>query len=140
MDSAIQKKETSIVFFDGVCNLCNSTVLFFIDRNPKNNLRFASLQSGAAQALLGKKIGLGEFPSSVLLLENGILYQKSDAVLNISKYLSFPWNIFFLFRLVPRFLRDIVYDWIAKNRYRWFGKLEVCRIPSPNLKSRFLEF
>ncbi|EMJ92583.1 thiol-disulfide oxidoreductase DCC family protein [Leptospira alstonii] len=132
-------QKTPIVFFDGVCNLCNEAVLFFIDHNPKNDLRFASLQSDAAQTYLGKKIEVGESPSSVLFLENGILHQKSNAVLKIAKYLSFPWNLFPVFRFVPGFLRDTIYDWIAKNRYRWFGKSEACRMPDPNLKFRFLE-
>ncbi|EMG10207.1 PF04134 family protein [Leptospira interrogans serovar Grippotyphosa str. LT2186] len=83
-----------IVFFDGICNLCNSVVLFFLDRNRKGNLKFVSLQSMAAERILGKKVGLNDSPSSVLFLEDGILYQKSNAILKISAHLCFPWNIF----------------------------------------------
>ncbi|MBM9501315.1 thiol-disulfide oxidoreductase DCC family protein [Leptospira sp. 201903071] len=140
MDLMEDKRETPIVFFDGVCNLCNGTVLFFLDHNPKKNLRFASLQSEFAERILTKKNLPDVAPSSVLFLENGILYEKSNAVLKIAAHLSFPWNLASIFRWVPTLLRDIVYDWIAKNRYRWFGKSEACRIPSPELKSRFLEF
>ncbi|EMO28411.1 thiol-disulfide oxidoreductase DCC family protein [Leptospira noguchii] len=128
-----------IVFFDGICNLCNFVVLFFLDRNQKGNLKFASLQSMAAERILGNKVGLNDSPSSVLFLEEGILYQKSNAILKISAYLCFPWNLLPLFRWVPVCFRDRIYDWIARNRYRWFGKLETCRIPDPSLKHRFLE-
>lgn len=128
-----------IVFFDGVCNLCNGAVLFFLDHNPRGNLFFASLQSDAAQRLLGKKAEPGEFPSSVLFLENGILYRKSEAVLRIAEHLSFPWNSFSWTRIFPSVLRDFVYDRIARNRYRWFGKTEACRLPTPAFRSRFLE-
>ncbi|MDI7195349.1 DCC1-like thiol-disulfide oxidoreductase family protein [Leptospira santarosai] len=130
--------ELPIVFFDGVCNLCNASVLFFLDRNRKENLRFASLQSSIAEKILGKKTEWNDSPSSVLFLENGILYQKSTAIIKICAYLNFPWNLFSLFRWIPSFVRDFAYDWIARNRYRWFGRLDSCRIPDPNLKSRFL--
>ncbi|MBM9577825.1 thiol-disulfide oxidoreductase DCC family protein [Leptospira sp. 201903070] len=139
MDSIFEKRETSIVFFDGVCNLCNGTVLFFLDHNPGKNLRFASLQSKGAERILGKKVLPKDSPSSVLFLEKGVLYEKSTAVLKIATHLSFPWNLAQIFRWIPASLRDFVYDWIAKNRYRWFGKSEACRIPSPEYKSRFLE-
>ncbi|EKN89428.1 PF04134 family protein [Leptospira interrogans str. 2003000735] len=128
-----------IVFFDGICNLCNSVVLFFLDRNRKGNLKFVSLQSMAAERILGKKVGLNDSPSSILFLEDGILYQKSNAILKISAHLCFPWNIFPLFKWVPGCIRDYIYDWIARNRYRWFGRLEICRIPDPSLKHRFLD-
>ncbi len=130
--------ELPIVFFDGVCNLCNASVLFFLDRNRKENLRFASLQSSIAEKILGKKMEWNDSPSSVLFLENGILYQKSTAIIKICAHLTFPWNLFSLFRWIPSFVRDFAYDWIARNRYRWFGRLDSCRIPDPNLKSRFL--
>ncbi len=131
--------ECPIVFFDGVCNLCNASVLFFLNRDQKENLRFASLQSSIAEKILGKKIELKDSPSSVLFLEKGILYQKSTAIVKICAYLTFPWNLLPLFRWVPNPIRDFVYDWVARNRYRWFGRLDTCRMPDPNLKSRFLE-
>ncbi|PJZ54662.1 thiol-disulfide oxidoreductase DCC family protein [Leptospira adleri] len=139
MDSISQKRKTPIVFFDGVCNLCNGTVLFFLDHNPKGNLSFASLQSEAAANILGKKILPDQSPSSVLFLEEGVLYEKSTAVLKIAKHLSFPWNFVPIFGWIPSFFRDLLYDWIARNRYRWFGRSEACRIPSPELKKRFLD-
>ncbi|MDI7172784.1 thiol-disulfide oxidoreductase DCC family protein [Leptospira santarosai] len=130
--------ELPIVFFDGVCNLCNASVLFFLDRNRKENLRFASLQSSIAEKILEKKTEWNDPPSSVLFLENGILYRKSTAIIKICAHLTFPWNLFSLFRWIPSFVRDFAYDWIARNRYRWFGRLDSCRIPDPSLKSRFL--
>ncbi|EMY27655.1 PF04134 family protein [Leptospira interrogans serovar Australis str. 200703203] len=111
----------------------------FLDRNRKGNLKFVSLQSMAAERILGKKVGLNDSPSSILFLEDGILYQKSNAILKISAHLCFPWNIFPLFKWVPGCIRDYIYDWIARNRYRWFGRLEICRIPDPSLKHRFLD-
>ncbi|RHX80285.1 hypothetical protein DLM76_12235 [Leptospira yasudae] len=138
-ETGLTPQKSPIVFFDGVCNLCNAAVLFFLDRNRKQNLLFASLQSNAAERILGKKVGFEDSPGSVLFLEEGILHQKSTAVLKICAHLSYPWKLLPFFGWVPPFLRDWIYDWIARNRYRWFGRLEACRMPDPKLKSRFLE-
>jgi predicted DCC family thiol-disulfide oxidoreductase YuxK len=131
---------TSVVFFDGVCNLCNGTVLFLLDRDKRERLRFAPLQSEAAAALLDGR-GLArarEALDTVLLLEGDTLYERSDAALRIAKKLSGAWPVLYVLILVPRFLRDAVYDLIARNRYRWFGRTEECRVPTPALRARFL--
>lgn len=129
-----------IVLFDGVCNLCNGTVQFIIDRDPSGAFRFAALQSDAGKTALaarGRAAPEGE-PDSVLLLDGDRVYERSDAALRIARRLSGAWRLFFVFIVVPRFLRDLVYRFIAKHRYRWFGKTEECRVPTPELRARFL--
>ncbi|WP_247232386.1 thiol-disulfide oxidoreductase DCC family protein [Telluribacter sp. SYSU D00476] len=128
----------NIVFFDGVCNLCNGAVNFLIDHDAKQRLRFASLQSEAGQAVL-QKYGLPQHQyESFLLLKGDRLYQKSDAALEVARLLGGMWTGFYVFKLVPRFLRDAVYSWVARNRYRWFGKNSSCRMPTPELRGRFV--
>ncbi len=130
----------SIVLFDGVCNLCNGSVLFIIDRDPRQRFRFAPLQSEFAVNLLAS---LGEGvpepgADSLVLVEDGAVYQRSDAALRIARNLRAPWPLLWMGSIVPRALRDRVYDFIARNRYRWFGREESCRIPTPALRERFL--
>lgn len=127
-----------IILFDGICNLCNSSVNFIIDRDKKNLFKFASLQSEAGQSLL-KKHGLNssEF-DSIILITGGKYFGKSSAVLRIAKDLNLPWKFFQVFIIIPSPLRDFLYDFIAGNRYKWFGKKDSCRIPTPDLKSKFL--
>ncbi|HRG07921.1 MAG TPA: thiol-disulfide oxidoreductase DCC family protein [Cyclobacteriaceae bacterium] len=127
-----------VILFDGVCNLCNSSVLFIIQRDPKAKFRFASLQSdfGKAQML---RFGLNDSElNSVLVIKEEILYQKSNAALEIARNLTGGWPMLYAFKIIPAFLRDWVYNWIAQNRYRWFGKKNACMIPTPELKSRFV--
>lgn len=129
-----------IVLFDGVCNLCSASVQFIIDRDPKGIFRFASLQSERAAELLraeGRTPPVGD-PESVVLIENGVVYEHSGAALRIARRLGLPWSLFFVFWIVPWFVRDAVYRLIARNRYRWFGRSEQCRIPTPELRARFL--
>lgn len=131
-----------ILFFDGVCNLCNSSVNFVIDHDPKGVVRFAPLQSGVAHEKLsvhGISAGQGADHDSMVLLEGDRVYVRSSAALRLAKYLSFPWNLGAVFLIVPRPIRDFVYGVIAKNRYAWFGKSDTCRVPTPELKARFLE-
>jgi predicted DCC family thiol-disulfide oxidoreductase YuxK len=130
----------SIVLFDGVCNLCNGSVLFIIDRDPRQRFRFAPLQSEFAVNLLAS---LGEGvpepgADSLVLVEDGTVYQRSDAALRIARNLRAPWPLLWMGSIVPRALRDRVYDFIARNRYRWLGREESCRIPTPALRERFL--
>ncbi len=127
-----------IILFDGVCNLCSAAVHFVIKRDSKNNFRFASLQSEFAKKLL-PKFNHGHEVTTIVLIDNDKIYFRSDAALEISKGLRGLWPVFFIFKIVPRFLRDFVYDFIAKNRYRWFGKTDACWLPSPDLKSRFVD-
>jgi predicted DCC family thiol-disulfide oxidoreductase YuxK len=130
----------AVVLFDGVCNLCNATVQFVIDRDPHGYFRFASLQSDAAVRLLGEhqlKVPEGD-PDSVLVIEDGRVHSHSEAALRIARRLGLPWSLAVLGRMFPRFVRDAVYRLIARNRYRWFGRSETCRIPTPELRARFV--
>lgn len=135
-DRALSDKP--VVLFDGVCNLCNGSVLFIIKRDPQSKLKFSSLQSdyGAEQM---KRFNLPPSAlNSVLLIKNDQLFQKSNAALEIARMLDGIWPGMYAFKIVPLFIRDFIYDWIAKNRYRWFGKKEECMIPTPEMKARFV--
>jgi predicted DCC family thiol-disulfide oxidoreductase YuxK len=127
-----------VVLFDGVCNFCNGTVNFLIRQDREKKLRFAALQSEAGQALL-REHGLptGEFGSFVFI-EAGKAYTASTAGLRLYRHLPWYWRWTQIFWIVPRPLRDAVYNWIARNRYRWFGKKNACMIPTPDMRERFL--
>lgn len=129
---------TPVILFDGVCNLCNSSVLFIIKRDPRAQFKFASLQSEFGQEQLRRFTLPTTELNSVFLLADGKLYQKSNAAIKIAGRLTGGWPLMAIFRIVPTRVRDAVYDWVARNRYRWFGKREVCMIPTPELKSRFI--
>jgi len=132
------KKEHPVLLFDGYCNLCSSSVQFVLTRNGKENVQFASLQSDFGAKTL-KDAALGsDYTSSLVFLENGKTYVKSDAALRLAKHLNGLWKIGSVFLIIPTFIRNSVYDWIAKNRYKWFGKKEVCWIPDEKWKSRFI--
>lgn len=132
-------EEGPILLFDGVCNLCSASVQFVLKRNSKENVRFASLQSEfAVKALKDSKLPT-DYLNSLVLLENGKTYVKSDAALKLAKHLNGAWKLGGVFSIVPRFIRDAVYDWVAKNRYKWSGKKDVCWIPEPRWKNRFIE-
>lgn len=127
-----------IILFDGVCNLCDSSVQFIIKRDPEGKFKFASLQSGIGQELL-KKHGLKSTINSFVLIENGKVYVKSGAAIRICKQLYGLWKMSTVFLVIPPFIRDSLYGVIAKNRYKWFGKKESCLFPSPEWKNRFLD-
>ena len=127
----------NIVLFDGVCNLCNRSVDFIIRNQKSHKLQFASLQSDVGKSIVNKS-GLDEIPDSVMLFVDGELLVRSDAALAISTYLKRPYVYGIIFKYVPKILRDSVYNLIAKNRYRWFGKKETCRVPSADERERFL--
>lgn len=132
--------EHPVILFDGVCNLCNGAVQFVIERDPKGRFRFASLQSDAGGELLrthGLKVPEGD-PESIVLIEGGKAYECSSAALKIARGLSGGWWLLYAFMIVPSFIRDLVYRWIAANRYRWFGKSEECWVPTAELRTRFL--
>lgn len=130
-------KPKSIILFDGVCNLCNKAVQFIIRHDKNGYYSFASLQSDFAKELLSK-FGNRNDLKSIVLIEGEYLFIKSTAVLKICRHLSGGWKSAQVFLLVPRFIRDAVYDIIARNRYRWFGKRKECMLPSEELKKRFL--
>ncbi len=127
-----------IVLFDGVCNFCNASINFVIDRDSKGVFKFAALQSDIGQEIL-KKYGLKQDNfDSIILEKEGVIYQKSDAALEIVRNMDGFWQIFYVFKLIPAFLRNPVYDLIARNRYRMFGRTDACRMPTAELKARFL--
>lgn len=128
-----------IILFDGVCNLCNSSVNFIIDNDHKNVFKFTSLQSEKGIDLLKKYDLLDKNIDSVILVENDKAYVKSDAALKIAKTLGGKYKMFYGLIILPAFIRNFFYDIIAKNRYKWFGKKDSCRIPTLELKSKFLE-
>lgn len=127
-----------ILLYDGVCNLCNSSVQFTIKHDKYNRIRFAALQSEVGKALLTKH-QLSEKLDSVIFIENNKAYTKSDAPLHVTKYFGGLYPLARVFLIVPKFIRNSIYDWIAKNRYRWFGKQESCMMPTPEIRARFLD-
>lgn len=127
----------AVILFDGICNLCNGSVNFIIDRDKHNRFKFAALQSDAAVRHLNKEPG-GEL-DSIVLIENGTVYKRSTAALRIARRLNGFWPILYIFILVPPFIRDAFYNWIALNRYSFFGTSETCRVPTPELRDRFID-
>ena len=128
-----------VVLFDGICNLCTSSVQFIINHDPRQQFRFASLQSAFGQQVLEKYNLPVTASGSFILLGNGIIYTKSSGALRVAKKLSGAWPALTTFMIVPPFIRNAVYDFVAKNRYKWFGKKEECWIPTSNLKDLFIE-
>jgi predicted DCC family thiol-disulfide oxidoreductase YuxK len=128
----------SIILFDGVCNLCNGAVNFVIKRDPGNVFKFTPLQEKQGVLLLKKHAIDAQKLDSIVLVENKKVYTKSSAALRIARKLSGLWPLFFVLLIIPSFIRDGVYDFIAKNRYKWFGKKEQCMIPTPGLREKFL--
>lgn len=128
-----------VLLFDGVCNLCNGAVNFIIDRDPNGHFQFAALQSDFGQEQL-EKLGFNQEDfDSLVLLSEGKVHKKSGAALRIAGRLNGLYPLLKAFLIIPPFIRDGVYDIIARNRYKWFGKRDECRIPTPELRSRFIE-
>ncbi len=132
-------RSTNIVFFDGVCTLCNSSVDYLISKDKKAVLRYASLQSKTAENLLEKHDINHVTPESIVFYEAGNVWFKSDAVFRICKHLPFPFALLTVFKIIPRFVRDYAYDLIAKNRYKWFGKRDTCRLPKDDERELFYD-
>lgn len=133
------EQHQKIILFDGVCNLCEQSVQFVLRRDRKGIFKFASLQSTIGQQLL-QHYGLNTTElSSFVLIDNGKAWTKSSGALRVAKYLSGGWKLLYVFNLLPRLLRDPVYNFIAANRYRWYGKKTSCWMPTPELRSRFLD-
>lgn len=129
-----------IILFDGVCNLCNSTINFIIQRDKKDIFRYASLQSEIGRKLIAERnIDTNKLDSILLIDPKVAYYYKSTAALQIAKQLSGLYPLLSVFLIFPAFFRDWIYDTIAKNRYKWFGKKESCMIPTPELKALFLD-
>lgn len=130
---------TSVIIFDGVCHLCNASVDFVMKRDQKRMFRYTANQMEAGQKILRDNGINPDQIETVYLYENGTLYDKSSAALRIARKLGFPYNLAFGFIIVPAFIRNIVYNLIAKNRYKWFGKKETCRLPTAEERSLFLD-
>ena len=130
--------QNAIVLFDGVCDLCESSVQFILLRDTAAYFKFASLQSNFAQEILLQQGLATTHFDSIVLLQNGKIFQRSDAALRIAKHLSGGWKLLYVFIVIPRFVRDAMYNFIATNRYRWFGKKNECMLPKPEWRNRFL--
>ncbi|WP_044642661.1 thiol-disulfide oxidoreductase DCC family protein [Risungbinella massiliensis] len=130
-------KDHAVILFDGVCNFCNQSVLFLIRHDSKGWFRFASLQSETARSLLQKEPHLLQV-DSIVLIEQEKIYTESTAILRICKQMDGWWKILYPFIFIPKMIRDPLYRWFARNRYRFFGKKESCMIPTPEIRERFL--
>jgi predicted DCC family thiol-disulfide oxidoreductase YuxK len=130
--------EHPVILFDGVCNFCDSAVNFVLKQDKKGIFRFAPLQSEAAQKLLQQyNLSTKDF-DSFILIDDGKVYKKSSASLQVMNKLPWYWKEVQIFRIIPAIFRDAIYDFIAKNRYKWFGKKDQCMVPTPEIRSRFL--
>ncbi|HWQ15765.1 MAG TPA: thiol-disulfide oxidoreductase DCC family protein [Roseiflexaceae bacterium] len=132
--------EHPIILFDGVCNLCQRSVRFIIERDERGLFRFASLQSATGRRLLAEHgLETPDEPESIVLIEGGQATTASTAALRIARRLRGAWPLLYALVVVPRPLRDAVYRFVARHRYRWFGRQETCMVPSPALRARFLD-
>lgn len=135
----MEENNHPVLLFDGVCNLCTGSVQFIIKRDPGARIRFASLQSETGRKLLEAYQLPADQLKSLVFIENGKAYTRSTGALRVSRYLSGLWPLLYGLIIFPRFIRNAVYDWIGKNRYKWFGEKNECWLPSPGLKSRFID-
>ena len=138
MKNTKENTSEAVILFDGVCNLCNGSVQFILLRDPRGYFQFASLQSDFGQQ---KMLEFGLDPEkldTIILIENNQVYTHSTAPLRIARKLSGLWPMLYAFSIIPKFIRDRIYAWIARNRYRWFGKQESCMLPQPEWRGRFL--
>lgn len=130
---------SDIILFDGICNMCTTSVQFIMKRDPKNKFNFASLQSGIANELRIKHKVSKEVDSIILITGDGRVFDKSTAALRIASKLKGPLKLVAIFLIIPPFIRDFVYQIVARHRYNWFGKKAECMIPTPKQKQRFLD-
>ena len=128
----------AVVIFDGVCNFCDSSVNFIIDHDPDLYFRFAPSQSEEGQQLLARYNLVALALDTFILIEDNKAFTRSTAALKIARHLRGPWKLCYGFIVIPRPIRDVVYKFISRNRYKWFGKKEACRIPTPEEHARFL--
>jgi len=130
---------TDVVVFDGTCRLCARSVQFILAHESAPTLRFASVQSRAGARLM-REFGFDPADASTfVLVSDGRCHVQSDAALRVARFLRMPWRLLRGLRLVPRALRDAVYDAVARSRYRWFGRLDACMVPTPSVAARFLD-
>ncbi|WP_341836051.1 thiol-disulfide oxidoreductase DCC family protein [Chitinophaga pollutisoli] len=127
-----------VILFDGVCRFCNGSVNFVLRHDKAGRFRFAPLQSEAGQRLMAQH-GIDRAKTdSFVLIRDGKPYLKSTAALRVARGLGFPWNLLWAFMIVPASIRNAIYDWIARNRYRWFGKMDACMVPDADMRGKFL--
>lgn len=131
-------RKHKIILFDGVCNLCNSSVNFVIQRDKNDLFRFGALQEEPGKSIIKKYAIDPSKTDSIILISNNKAYTKSTAALKIARHLGGGYPLLYVFMIIPRFIRNWVYDYVAKNRYKWYGKKDSCMIPTPELKSKFL--
>lgn len=136
---SVKNEVSAILLFDGVCNLCNETVLFIIDKDPKKRIKFAALQSVGGREIIEKIRLEANYLKSLVLIIGDKYYLKSDAVFQILSILGGVWKLFYVFKIIPKPIRDYMYDLIAKYRYKVFGRKENCMIPSEEIRQRFLK-
>ncbi|MEC7262333.1 MAG: thiol-disulfide oxidoreductase DCC family protein [Bacteroidota bacterium] len=133
------EENKKIILFDGVCNLCNGSVQFVIKRDRKDIFRYAAIQGEVGRQLITERHIDTIQVDSIILIEPGVAYfTKSDAALEIAGELGGLWKLTSVFKCIPKSIRDVIYDFVARNRYKWFGKQESCMIPTPELKAKFL--
>ncbi len=134
-------KDKQLILFDGVCNLCNYSVLYVIKRDKKDVFLFAPLQSNIGEEIITAFNIDTQNTDSIILYnpKTNTITSKSSAALHIAKHLGFPSNLMVIFFIVPSFIRNWVYNYVAKNRYKWYGKKDSCMIPTPELQSKFME-
>lgn len=130
--------EHPVILFDGVCNFCNGAINFVLKQDRKKVFRFATLQSEAGQRLLQQHNLSTKGFDSFVLIDDGKVYKKSAASLRVMNKLPWYWKEIQLFRIIPTIFRDAIYDYIARNRYKMFGKKDQCMVPTPEIRSRFL--
>jgi predicted DCC family thiol-disulfide oxidoreductase YuxK len=131
-------KDKTIIFFDGVCGFCNGAVNFIITRDKKDKFLFAALQSEAGKEFLTThQLSASDF-DSVVVFRGGKVFKKSAAAFQVTGQMGFPWSILSVFKIFPAFFSDFFYDFIARNRYRFFGKKDACMIPTPEIRAKFL--
>ena len=135
----MQEAVNRLVLFDGVCNFCNFWIQFALKRDKKNKLMFGSLQGETAQQLLPQHNIDPGIITSVIFIEDGIAYRDSTAALKICRHLNGGWKLLYALIIVPTFIRDGIYKWIGRNRYKWFGKQESCMLPTAEQRKRFVD-
>ncbi|MEK4302161.1 thiol-disulfide oxidoreductase DCC family protein [Oceanobacillus sp. FSL W8-0428] len=127
-----------LILFDGECHICDGFVQFILNRDKENQFLFTSLQSEAGE-FIQKNYQVPENIDSVLFIDGDKVYIKSDAALNILQKLTFPWKMLIAGKILPYFIRDALYDFIARNRHKWFGKKQTCRLPTAQERKKFIE-
>lgn len=128
-----------LVLFDGVCNFCNFWIQFALKRDQKRRLKFTSLQGETAHQLLPRYHIDPTVLTSVIFIDDGKVYRESSAALRVCRYLDGGWKLLYGLMIIPVFIRDGIYKWIGRNRYKWFGKTETCMLPTPEQRERFVD-